>query len=176
MGWNDFGSSKPSSTENFSGENSSEQTTAAYQTGSFNGGPPWAGINPNASTFPDAEMLQGVPAQVRVSVTGDGVTQVSGAINQLACQVSLASGTLQLTGHVHDAENNLTDPALAPFVWVSRNSMVATVNSSGLVTLVGRGQVTAECQYPRAANAPFVNATPSGSECAYATVDITVLA
>jgi hypothetical protein len=170
MPYNPQSGIKPSDTENYSGVLPPEP----FDNGTLQCGG-WA----NLDTPPfgvNVEVAQGVPAQVRVSVTGDGVTQVSGAINQLACQASLASGTLQLTGHVYDAENNLTDPALAPFVWVSRNTMIATVNSSGLVTLVGRGQVTVECQYPRAANLPFTNATPSGSECVYATVDLTVTA
>jgi hypothetical protein len=69
----------------------------------------------------NVEVAQGVPAQVMLGVSGDGVAQVSGAINQLAARASIASGTLQLTGHVYDAENNLTDPPLGTFVWISRN-------------------------------------------------------
>jgi hypothetical protein len=123
----------------------------------------------------NVEVAISVPAQVKVSVTGSGVTQV-GAINQLACQVSLASGTLQLTGHVHDAKNNLTDPPLGIFVWISRNSNVATVNASGLVTLTGRGECDIECRYSRAANLPFTNASPSPAEsmAVYATLALVV--
>jgi hypothetical protein len=74
------------------------------------------------------------------------------------------------------ATNQNTDPALAPFVWFTRQRFVATVDSSGLVTLVGQGSTTIECRYPRAANLPFTNATLSGTEFAYATVDLTVTA
>ena len=118
-------------------------------------------------------MLESVPSQTNVSISGAGVVRV-GAPNQFKLQVSLSAGTIQLTGHVTTATNQNTDPALAPFVWVSRQKFVAVVSNTGLVTLTGRGSTTIECRYPRAANLPFTNAVPSGSEFAYATVDLTV--
>jgi hypothetical protein len=175
MGWNDYGSVKPSSTQNFSGVNSSEQTNPNCQTGGFNGGAPFAGINPNASTFPDMEMLQSVPAQTNVTVSGENVIQV-GAPNQFRCQASLASESLQLAGHVNTATNVNSDPPLGTFVWISRNANVATVDADGLVTFVGRGECDIECRYSRAANLPFTNASPSQTEsmAVYATVALVV--
>jgi hypothetical protein len=118
--------------------------------------------------------LESVPSQTNVSITGAGVVQV-GAPNQFKLQVSLATGSIQLTGHTSTATNVDTDPALAPFVWYSRQKFVAVVSSAGLVTLVGKGSTTIECRYPRSANLPFANATPSGTEYAYATLDLVVI-
>jgi hypothetical protein len=171
MPYNPQSGIKPSDTENYSGVLPPEP----FDNGTLQFGG-WA----NLDTPPfgvNVEVAQGVPAQVKISISGSGVTQV-GAINQLAGQVSLASGTLQLTGHVYDAENNLTDPPLGTFVWISRNVNVATVNASGLVTLTGRGSCDIEARYSRAANLPFENASPSPTEsmAVYATVNLTVTA
>jgi hypothetical protein len=113
----------------------------------------------------------------KVSVSGAGVVQ-GAVINQSSCQISITVGDLQLTGHVHDADNNLTDPPLGTFVWISRNRAIATVNASGLVSLVGRGQCDIECRYSRAANLPFANANPSPTEsmAVYAILTLTVTA
>ena len=123
------------------------------------------------------DVLEAVPAQLKVSVSGSGVVQV-GAPNQFRCQASLTNGTVQLTGHVNTATNVNTDPPVGTFVWVSRNSKVATVNQSGLVTLVGRGQVEIQCRYSRAANLPYAGAAPSPTESTsvYALCDLTVTA
>jgi len=154
----------PASTTNYTGIPAHEPTDmGTKQCGSW------------ANSGGAGEVLEAVSAQVKASVSGSGVVRV-GAPNQFSCRVSLASHTLQLTGHVKTAANQNTDPALAPFVWFSRQRFVATVDSSGLVHLVGKGSTTIECRYPRAANLPFTNATPSGTEFAYATVDLTVTA
>jgi hypothetical protein len=155
------GMAKPSDTVTFTGVENPVQTSGALQTGGW-----------DDNTI---EVLQGVPAQTRVAVSGAGVTRV-GAPNQFKLQVSLAQGSVQLQGHVSTANNVNTDPAVAPFAWFSRQKFVAIVNSSGLVTPVGQGFTTIECRYPRSANALFTNATPSGTEFAYATVDLTVTA
>ncbi len=125
----------------------------------------------------EISMLQGVPSQSKVQISGLGVTQiVGGAPTQFKAMCSLASHTLQLQGHCTNAQNQNTDPAVAPFVWVSRNEHIATVSNTGLVTLIGRGEVDIECQYPRASNAPFQNSTPSGTEFNSATLLLTITA
>jgi hypothetical protein len=125
----------------------------------------------------EVQSYQGVPSQSKVTISGAGVTQIEGGgTNQFQAMVSLRSGTLQLQGHCTNAQNLNTDPAVAPFVWVSRNDKVAIVSSTGLVTLISQGEVDIECQYPRASNAPFTNATPSGTECNSATLLLKVTA
>ena len=167
------GSPKPSDTSTFTGIENPVQTSGQYQAGGWDavGNPP----NPPYAGTPSFSVLEAVPAQVKVSISGSGVVRV-GAPNQFKLQLSLNAGTVQLTGHVTTATNANTDPALAPFVWISRQRFVATVDSSGLVTLNGKGSTTLECRYPRAANLPFTNATPSGSEYAYATIDLVITA
>lgn len=168
------GASKPSDNTMFSGTQAPDMTSGLYQTGGFVVPPPtpptW--MQPNA-----VSNTEGVPAQVKVGVSGAGVVQ-GAVINQSSCEISLGEGSLQLTGHVYDADNNLTDPPLGTFVWISRNSAVATVFSTGLVTLVGRGECDIECRYSRQANASFLNASPSPTEsmAAYATVALVVTA
>ena len=158
----------PASTEDYSGSPATTQTTGTTQNSS------WEDTNVAPITG-EIQVLDSVPAQVKVSVTGSGVTQdPNAAPNQFRLTVSLAAETVQLTGHVNTAVNVNSDPSADSFTWVSRQSSVATVNSSGLVTLIGRGSTTLECRYNRAVNASFTNATPSGTEYAYATIDLTV--
>ena len=111
----------------------------------------------------------------KVSISGTGVKQV-GSPSQFQVTVSLSTGSLQLEGHVMDASNNVTDPPLGTFVWKSEQRFVATVDSTGLVTLVGRGSCTLECRYSRAASLPWTYATPSPTEgmSVFATCDLTV--
>ena len=164
------GVSTPASTANYAGENPTPTENGTLQCGSWD-----SPVNGHRLDSLNNSVLEGVPSQTNVSVSGADVIRV-GAPNQFKCQVSLTAGTVQLTGHVKTATNVNTDPALAPFVWISRQKFVATADSTGLVTLVGRGRTTIECRYPRAANLPFTNATPSGTEFAYATLDLTVTA
>ena len=167
------GSVKASDTVSFTNVENPTQTSGVLQSGGWAnlGTPP----SPPYTGVPSVEILEGVSAQTKVSVSGVGVVQV-GAPNQFKLQVSLSAGTVQLTAHVNTANNVNTDPALAPFIWVSRQRFIATVTNNGLVTLVGRGSTTIECRYPRSANLPFTNASPSGTEFAYATLDLTVTA
>jgi hypothetical protein len=169
------GSPTPASTVDFTNIENPIGTSPTLQCGSWN----YVGIPPHSVYvgIPAAAILEGVPAQVKVSVSGSGVIQV-GAPNQFSCRASLASHTLQLTAHIHDAQNNLTDPPLGTFVWISRQRLVATVDVNGLVTLVGRGSCTLEARYSRSANLPFLNASPSPTEAMaiYATVDLVVIA
>jgi hypothetical protein len=123
------------------------------------------------------EGLDSVPSQTKVYITGVGVARV-GAPNQSSLQVSLTAGTVQLTGHVSTETNVNTDPATGTVVWISRNKMVATVNTAGLVTLVGRGECDIEARYSRQANSSWAGATPSPTEsmAAYAILNLVVTA
>lgn len=161
-----MGEVTPATNAAYSGVDMPLTGSGTLQCGTFNGGK-------FAFSSIHAAVTEGVPAQNKVYLSGSGVTQI-GAPNQFQAKVSLGAGSLQLTGHVSTTNNSNTDPALAPYVWVSRNSAIATVNQSGLVTFVRKGSVTIECQYPRAANLPFLNSTPSGTECCYATLELTI--
>ena len=121
------------------------------------------------------EILQSVPAQVTVGVSGAGVTSVSNSPSQFAVTKSLSRGSFSLQGHVMTANGVSTDAAVAPFTFVSRNIHVCTVSSSGVVTPTGRGQTIVECHYPRSCNAPYAFAEASGTEYAYATCITTIV-
>jgi Bacterial Ig-like domain (group 2) len=82
------------------------------------------------------------------------LTKIGGP-HQLRLQASLSAATVQLTGHLTDATNVNTDSTVSFFIWVSRNSYIATVDGTGLVSLLNKGEVTVEAQYPRCANTPF---------------------
>jgi hypothetical protein len=117
---------------------------------------PQDGTNPTgpiSNVQSNAYPLQGVPSQSRPYISGPGVVQV-GSPTQFAATVSLKNGnTLQLVGHVSDATNQNTDPALQPFTWVSNNNYLATISTTGLVTLTGKtGSVSLELRHGRASN------------------------
>src|ERR1035437_241231 len=101
------------------------------------------------------EILQGVPAQTKVSVSGIGVISVSNSGSQFKCMKSLSAGAFTLVGHVNDAFGHNTDPCTGSFVWKSDNEFVCTVNQSGVVTPTGRGEAVVECRYSRGCNAPY---------------------
>jgi hypothetical protein len=128
--------------------------------------------------FPQA-VLQGVPSNVRVQLTlASGITQLGP--NQYAVSLSLSgTSTVQLTPNAADAQQDETEP-VSPnsFTWsfVSRNVNVATVNSSGLVTAVGRGECEILISSTRAVNASFTGATPSGTEGVQASLNVRVVA
>lgn len=129
--------------------------------------PPWWNT-PN-------EVYEGLPANVRVQLSG--VTRVGP--NQYTASLSLSgTNTLQLIPNAADAFQNPTE-AVAPnvFTWKfsSRNSAVATVNSSGLVTAIGRGECEIVVRSFRQVNASFVGGTPSGTEGVDATIQVRVL-
>jgi hypothetical protein len=156
------GAVKPSDNATFSGTDSPVITSGKVQCGGFIASGKY-------------ENLEGVPSQCRCFITGPNVRRV-GASNQSALAVSVQAGTVQLTGNVSDAQNNNTNPATGSFKWISTNSSVATVNQSGLVTLLRKGQVTIELRYSRQANSSWAGATPSPTEstAAYATCDIQI--
>jgi hypothetical protein len=134
--------------------------------------PPWW-------DFPN-EVLEGLPAQVRVQISGSGVAQIGP--NQYRVTLSLSgTSTVQLTPTPADAQQNPTTAVLpqtisnSSFGYVSRNINVATVSSTGLVTAVGRGEVEITIRGFRNVNESFLNATPSGTESVDATLDVVVL-
>lgn len=122
------------------------------------------------------ETLEAVPANVRVQLSGVLKTGPS----QYAATLSLSgTNTLQLVPNAADAQQNPTS-AVAPnvFSWSfsSRNNSICTVNSSGLVTAVGRGECEITVRSFRQVNASFAGGTPSGTEGVDASVNVTVLA
>jgi hypothetical protein len=78
-------------------------------------------------------------------------------------------------------QNEVTavSPNTFSFVYRSRQVNVATVDSNGLVTAVGRGECTILVGSARQANLPFTNASPAagltGAEV-YAEVTVRVVA
>jgi hypothetical protein len=167
-------SPKPNDTPTYSGTPAPSPTDAgSEQTGGWANtltSPPWWN-HPN-------EVLEALPACVRVQLSGDGIQETGP--NQYQTTLSLSgSNTIQLTPNGADAQQNPTSP-VAPnafmFTYKSRNINVATVDSSGLVTAVGRGQCEIIVQSPRAVNASFVGATPSGTEGVQCSLLVTVVA
>jgi hypothetical protein len=130
-------------------------------------------VNPQVNTqFP-----QGVPAPVAVQLSGSGIKQI-GSPQQYAVSLSLSgTGTVQLVPAMANALNEVVSP-VAPNVFTytyrSRNINVATVSPTGLVRAVSNGQCEILVINTRAANLPFVNATPSGTEGVQASLQVTV--
>jgi Bacterial Ig-like domain (group 2) len=161
-----------------------QTTTPASTTGEFRGAPnPLDGTSPtqqngswasSGGNNPVTACIEAVANQTKVSISASNILQV-GAPNQFSLTVSLAGGPVQLQAHVNSATNVNTDPPLDVFTWYSRQKYVCTVSSTGLLTPTGRGSTTVEARYSRSANLPFPNASPSGSEFAYATVDVVVI-
>ncbi len=165
-------SPKPNDTSSFTSPAPSSTDGGTLQTGGY--------ADPDGQqTFPSSypiEVYEALPANVRVQLSG--VTEIGP--NQYAATLSLTgTSTLQLVPNAADAQQNSTS-AVAPnsFLWsfVSRNINVATVNSSGLVTAVGRGQCEIAVRSFRQVNASFAGATPSGTESVDATIQVTVVA
>jgi hypothetical protein len=132
-------------------------------------------VTPQVNTqFP-----QGVPAPVAVqlSTLGSGIKQI-GSPQQYGVTLSLSNtDTVQIVPAMANALNEIvaaTAPNVFTYTYRSRNINVATVNSSGLVTAVGRGQCEVLVINTRAANLPFVNTMPSGTEGVQASLQVTV--
>lgn len=130
-------------------------------------------VTPQVNTqFP-----QGVPAPVAVQLSGSGIKQI-GSPQQFGATLSLSgTDTVQITPAMANALNEIvaaTAPNVFTYTYRSRNINVATVNSSGLVTAVGRGQCEVLVINTRAANLPFVNTMPSGTEGVQASLQVTV--
>ncbi len=123
----------------------------------------------------NAAVPEAVGAASRVTVSGSGVTKVGPG--QYAVSLSLSQGqTIQLTPGTTDAQNNVTS-AIGTFRYKTRNRLVATVSTSGLVTPISRGGVCILIGYPsHQVNASFDGAAPSGTEGIFAELQVTVLA
>jgi hypothetical protein len=161
---------KPSDLPAFSGAyapvgtDGTQQVASALVLGGFGDG-----------SFLDNDVLAAVPAATRLAISGTGVTTLVPG-TQYACAVSLTAGTLALSAATLDATNNQSNASpLDNVKWVSRNSYVATVNDSGLVTLRNRGEVEIAVRYSRAVNLPFDGARPSNTEFVDATLQLKVL-
>jgi hypothetical protein len=131
-------------------------------------------VTPQVNTqFP-----QGVPAPVAVQLSGSGIKQI-GSPQQFGVTLSLSgTDTVQIVPAMANALNEVvtaTAPNVFTYTYRSRNINVATVNSSGLVTAVGRGQCEVLVINTRAANLPFVNTMPSGTEGVQASLQVTIL-
>jgi len=122
------------------------------------------------------EMIDGVPSECRCFITGPNVKQLSGSLQQSSLFASIAAGTVQLTANVSDAQNGQQSAPSNPVQWKSSNEFVATVDSTGLVTLVGKGQCEIELRYSRGVVRQTATTTPSPTEAqaVYATLVLTV--
>lgn len=159
---------KPDDTPTYSGVSAPDPTQAGtLQTGA------WA-----VGGVQTGEILEALPANCRVQLSGSGVTNAAGSqTNQY--KVILALGeTLQLTASGADATNTRTS-AVSPnsfvFWYRSRNVNVATVSSSGLVTAVGHGETEIIVTTPRNVNNPWGGASPSGTEGTTASLIVRVI-
>ena len=127
-------------------------------------------------SFP-VRVLQGVPANIRVQLSGAGITQIGP--NQYRTMLSLSgTNTISITPNAADAQNNPTTAVLPnSFSWgfVSRNTHIATVDSSGLVTAVARGECEIQIRSFRQVNASFTGSTPSGTEGVDASLNVIVV-
>jgi len=128
------------------------------------------------SLFPQMlqENIDGVASQCRVFITGTNVVQSSGSKQQSSLAISLTVGSVQLSASVSDAQNAQTQNPEVPVVWKSSNSHVCTVNSTGLCSLISKGQCEIDVQYPRSVIRTTPTATPSGVEYTYATLVLQV--
>jgi hypothetical protein len=154
-------------------------TRGDTQTGSMKGSLLYLGKGSQSSDY--QKICQQVPAQTTVGLSGAGVTACGNSPSQFKCTKSLVAGAFTLVGHVMTAAGCglrwpmagaitpvNTDPAVAPYVWISSNSHVASVSQSGVVTPLRIGQVEIRCTYPRSANLPVLGGTPSGTDAAEA--------
>lgn len=166
------GSSKSSDVA-FNGTENPLASDGTLQTGGFSDV-----ASPNTSINDTIEVLQGVPAQTKIRIAGDGVKQV-GAFHQSSVQIALSDGTRQLSaevGYIDSSRRFQVVPTSGKVIWQSRQRHVATIDSNGLLTLVGKGSTTIEARYSRQANSSFAGATPSATESVaqYATLDLVV--
>ena len=130
-------------------------------------------VTPQVNTqFP-----QGVPAPVAVQLSGSGIKQI-GSPQQYGVTLSLSNtDTVQIVPAMANALNEIvaaTAPNVFTYTYRSRNINVATVSSTGLVTAVSSGQCEILVINTRAANLPFVNTMPSGTEGVQASLQVTV--
>jgi hypothetical protein len=118
----------------------------------------------------DLELIDGVASECRIFITGIGVKRISNSLQQCSLAVSLTAGTAQLHAEVSDALNGQQQSATLPIIWSSDNVMIATVDQTGKVTLVRKGQAVISARYSRGVNPTSSTTTPSTTEaqCVYA--------
>jgi hypothetical protein len=161
------GDNKPSNTSAFSGFFRGGQPVTAA------GAQQAGGWNSVGGQLASVTVLQALPSAGRIRISGPGVSTLVDGV-QYKGSASLASRTLQLTAATLDSQNGQANASpVGNFVWVSRNANVATVNSDGLVSMTGRGEVEISCRYPRQVNSAFDGA-PSAAEFVEATLQLTV--
>lgn len=85
---------KPSDTVTYSGILNPASTSGTVQCGG------WADLDTPPYGF-SVEVLQGVPAQTKVGISGPGVVE-GAVINQSNCQISITERSLQVTGHTYE--------------------------------------------------------------------------
>ncbi|MGA9156521.1 MAG: hypothetical protein WB249_07010 [Candidatus Sulfotelmatobacter sp.] len=170
-----FSESTPADAATYDGTPAPIQTSGTLSTGAVTMARVQSQVYPQVNTqFPQA-----VPAPVAVQLSGSGIRQI-GSPQQYGVTLSLSgTDTVQIVPAMANALNEVVSP-VAPNVFTytyrSRNINVATVNSSGLLTAVGRGQCEILVINTRAANLPFANSTPSGTEGVQASLQVTVTA
>ncbi|MGC2102054.1 MAG: Ig-like domain-containing protein [Candidatus Sulfotelmatobacter sp.] len=170
-----FSETTPADAPSYDGTPAPIQTSGTLSTGAVIMPRVQSQVSPQVNTqFP-----QGVPAPVAVqlSTLGSGIKQI-GSPQQYAVSLSLSNTqTVQIVPVMANALNEVVS-AVAPNVFTytyrSRNINVATVSPTGLVRAVSNGQCEILVMNTRAANLPFVNATPSGTEGVQASLQVTV--
>jgi hypothetical protein len=120
------------------------------------------------------ELIDGVPAENLVVIAGPGVVPISSSKQQCGLSISIGAGTVQLSATVTDSTNAQSQSPEQSVSWSSDNIMIATVNSSGLVTLLRKGQAVIKCTYSRAVVRATPTTTPSGTEGVYAECLVTI--
>lgn len=168
-----YAETTPADAPSYDGTPAPIQTSGTISTGAVIMPRVQSQVNPQVNTqFPQA-----VPAPVAVQLSGSGIKQI-GSPQQYGVTLSLSNtDTVQIVPAMANALNEIvaaTAPNVFTYTYRSRNINVATVNSSGLVTAVGRGQCEVLVINTRAANLPFANATPSGTEGVQASLQVTV--
>jgi hypothetical protein len=173
------GSTKTSDTNTFTGFLAQTGSSGTQQTGGWDDGGPNSSLNAFAQS-----QLEPLPAAVRVTLDTSGIVKKVGP-QEYAVSLSLSQAqALQLVPGMADSLQNpsaAVPPNVFGYMFTSRNKAVATVSASGLVTPVSRGGVGILIGSPRAVNASFSGATPSGwsgtrgnVEGTYAELQVTV--
>jgi Bacterial Ig-like domain (group 2) len=142
------------------GNPDTSQVGGDYQNGSFSipvTGPYGSGFN--------VARVQQLPALTRVILSGSGnptVTKIGP--QEYSATLSLSgTDTVQLSPAYANSQNVPTAqvaPAVPAFTYTSRNSYVATVSPTGMVTGLHIGECTVLVSAFRGINATFAGATP----------------
>ena len=131
--------------------------------------------------FP-TQVYQAVPAPVRVILpAGSNPSLIRLGPQEFSVRLSLSgTNTVTLVPGMADAHQNpvtAVSPNSFSFIYRSRNIRVCTVNDSGLITAVARGEAVVLIGSSRNANLPFVNAAmPAGSAEIFAELTVQVVA